>query len=403
MRSLLWLALAAFGVGTEGFMIAGLLPRIAGDVGVSVAQAGYLVTVFGVTYAVGSPIVAVLTGPVERKRLLLAAIAAFGLANLLAAWAPSFVALLVARALLALTAGAFMPAATAYAATSAAPERRGRAISMVYTGFTLAIVIGVPLGTAIGVEYGWRATFVAVAGLAAASWIGLAFALRPMPGSAAIGLGHRLAAARLPGVPAILLLTIVALTGAFATFTYFAPLVRTDLGIGEQSVAYFLFLFGAAAFIGNLAGGYVADRVPARRSVPVIFLVLAVAFASIALAGQVSPVAAHPVLIAAIFAWGLFGWSFLPIQQTRLAAAAPTLVAVTLSLNASAIYIGVALGSTLGGLVAEHGSVRDVSWVGVGAAIAGLILFSLTGQRAAASGQTASGMAPIAATELAGE
>jgi len=401
MRSLLWLALAAFAVGTEGFMIAGLLPRIAGDTGVTVAQAGYLVTVFGVTYAIGSPIIAVLTGSLERKRLLAGAIAVFAIGNLLAALAPSFATLLAVRALLALAAGTFMPAASAYAATSVAPERRGRAISLVYTGFTLAIVIGVPLGTWIGVAWGWRATFEAVAVLGALAFIGIAVALRRMPGAPALGFAHRLATARLPGVPAILLLTVILLAGVFSTFTYFAPLLRSDLGIGEGEVAYFLLLFGAAAFVGNLGGGYVADRIPARKSLPVIFVVMMVCFAAMALAGHAPRPAAFAMLGGGILAWGVFGWSSLPIQQTRLAAAAPNLVPVVLSLNASAIYIGVAIGSTLGGLVIERASVREVSWIGLAACAAGLLLLALTTQRAQRPEASA---APLpAAAELAGE
>ncbi len=381
MRSLLWLALGAFAVGTEGFMIAGLLPRIAADLGVSVPQAGHLVTVFGVTYAIGSPIIAVLTGGIERKRLLLGALAAFALANLLAAWSPNFVWLAVSRALLALAAGAFMPAANAYAATTAAPDHRGRAISTVYTGFTFALVAGVPLGTLVGVGYGWRTTFAGVAVLALVAGIGIALALRPLAASGKVGLRERLAAARSPEVGAILLLSVIQLAGAFSVFTYFAPLLRAELGIGETAVTYFLLLFGAASFVGNLAGGYVADRVPGHVALRFTIPIVVAAFAALALAGHLTPQAALPVVAVAIAVWGVFGWSFLPIQQVRLAAAAPKTVTLALSLNASAIYVGVALGSTLGGLAAAGGSVRDVGWVGAALALTGLAWLALSRPR----------------------
>lgn len=401
MGSLLWLALGAFAVGTEGFMIAGLLPTIGGDLGVSVAAAGDLVMVFGVTYAVGSPIVAVLTGSLERKRLLLAAIAAFGIANLLAAWLPGFTALLAARALLALTAATFMPAATAYAATTVAPERRGRAISLVYTGFTLALVVGVPLGTLIGNAFGWRATFEGIAVLAVLGWIGLALALRPLEGAAAIGLRARLAAASVPGVPSTLLLTVLALAGAFSVYTYFAPYVQTALGLGSNGVALFLLLFGAAAFVGNLAGGYVADRVPARRALRVTLSVLTLAFVSMALVPQLPQPIRIPVAVVAVALWGMFGWGTMPIQQVRLARAAPKLVAVTMSLNSSAIYLGAALGATLGGVAVAQANAGTVGWIAAMCDLAGLAVVLLSFRRSAPAAETDGGSIP--ALELAGE
>lgn len=401
MGSLLWLALGAFAVGTEGFMIAGLLPKIGGDLGVSVAAAGDLVMVFGVTYAVGSPIVAVLTGSLERKRLLLAAIAAFGIANLLAAWLPGFTALLAARALLALTAATFMPAATAYAATTVAPERRGRAISLVYTGFTLALVVGVPLGTLIGNAFGWRATFEGIAVLAVLGWIGLALALRPLEGAAAIGLRARLAAASVPGVPSTLLLTVLALAGAFSVYTYFAPYVQTALGLGSNGVALFLLLFGAAAFVGKLAGGYVADRVPARRVLRVTLSVLTLAFVSMALVPQLPQPIRIPVAVVAVALWGMFGWGTMPIQQVRLARAAPKLVAVTMSLNSSAIYLGAALGATLGGVAVAQANAGTVGWIAAMCDLAGLAVVLLSFRRPAPAAETDGGSIP--ALELAGE
>lgn len=401
MGSLLWLALGAFAVGTEGFMIAGLLPTIGGDLGVSVAAAGDLVMVFGVTYAVGSPIVAVLTGSLERKRLLLAAIAAFGIANLLAAWLPGFTALLAARALLALTAATFMPTATAYAATTVAPERRGRAISLVYTGFTLALVVGVPLGTLIGNAFGWRATFEGIAVLAVLAWIGLALALRPLAGAAAIGLRARLAAASVPGVPSTLLLTVLALAGAFSVYTYFAPYVQTALGLGSNGVALFLLLFGASAFVGNLAGGYVADRVPARRALRVTLSVLTLAFVSMALVPQLPQPIRIPVTVVAVALWGMFGWGTMPIQQVRLARAAPKLVAVTMSLNSSAIYLGAALGATLGGVAVAQANAGTVGWIAAMCDLAGLAVVLLSFRRSAPAAETDGGSIP--ALELAGE
>src|SRR4030095_4360649 len=173
LNSLVWLALGAFAIGTEGFMIAGLLPVLARDLKVGLAAAGHLVTAFSLTYAIGAPVMAVLTAGLERRRVVTVAMGGFAVANLLAALAPGYFGLLGARLLLALSAASFMPAARGYAATLSGPERRGRALSIVTNGLTLAIIAGVPLGVLVGDRFGWRAPFVGVAGLGGASlpWV----------------------------------------------------------------------------------------------------------------------------------------------------------------------------------------------------------------------------------------
>lgn len=167
---LVWLTLGAFAIGTEGFMIAGLLPALARDLDVGLPAAGHLVTAFSVAYAIAAPVMAVLTAGVERRRLLAVAMGGFALANLLASLAPSYAGLLGARLLLALSAASFMPAAGGYAAGLVGPERQGRALSMVTSGLTMAIIAGVPLGVLLGDFFGWRATFPQRRG------VGLAFA-----------------------------------------------------------------------------------------------------------------------------------------------------------------------------------------------------------------------------------
>jgi predicted MFS family arabinose efflux permease len=173
LASLIWLSLGAFAIGTEGFMIAGLLPALARDLDVGLPAAGNLVTAFSLAYAIGAPVMAVLTAGLERRRLLAVAMGGFTVANLLAALAPDFAGLLAARLLLALSAASFMSAASGYAAELGGPERHGRALSMVTSGLTLAIVAGVPLGVLVGEGFGWRATFLGVAGLAALSLLGI--------------------------------------------------------------------------------------------------------------------------------------------------------------------------------------------------------------------------------------
>lgn len=259
-RTLIWLALGAFAIGTEGFMISGILPGMAHDLGVSIAAAGQLVTIFAFSYAVGSPLIAVATANVPRKALIIGAMAAFTLSNLAAAFAPGYAALAVARVLLALSAGTFMPASAGYASMMIAPDRRGRALSFIYSGMTIALVLGVPMGTLIAARLDWRATFIGVAALGAVALIGIITKLQRSPSPPAISLSRRLAVARRPDVLAVLLLTVLVLIGAFTVNTYFGAYLETLFKTSPQGVAFTLFVIGVAAAIGNTIGGHVADR-----------------------------------------------------------------------------------------------------------------------------------------------
>jgi len=174
--ALYWLALGTLAIGTEGFMIAGLLPDISADLGVSIQAAGQLVTVFALTYAISSPVLTALTGNFDRRRLLAVAMGAFAAANVVAFEASGYWGLLGARMLLALAAGVFVPAANALASTLVPPRFRGRALAVVNGGTTIAIALGVPLGALVGDRFGWRTTFAGVAMIATLATAGLILA-----------------------------------------------------------------------------------------------------------------------------------------------------------------------------------------------------------------------------------
>src|SRR5689334_7869157 len=171
--SLFWLALGAFAIGTESYVIAGLLPSIAGDLGVSIPLAGQLVTAFALTYAFGSPLLAVTTSGLDRRRLMLGSLGTFVLGNLLAAIAHGYAMLMTARLVMAIAAAAYMPAASAHAAAAVSPDRRGRALAIIYTGLTLAMALGTPIGVVVGHHWGWRSTFIGVAAFAALAMAGV--------------------------------------------------------------------------------------------------------------------------------------------------------------------------------------------------------------------------------------
>ena len=364
MKRLFLLALGAFAIGTEGYAIAGLLPKVATDLGVTVPVAGQLITAFSLSFALGSPLLAVATGHFERKRLLLGSILAFGLGNVVAAAAHTYAMLMTARIGLALSAAAFMPAASAYAVAVSPVAQRGRALSIIYAGLTVATLVGVPLGVLIGQRFGWRSIFVLAGGLSAATFIGLATLLGPSRSTGSATLGERIAVARRPEVLGALMVTVVFMTGIFSIYTYIAPFLKQTTGLTGSAVAVVLFIFGAGATIGNLAAGSLADRIGATRVVTTVLLGLAVIFSAISLAAEMlTPHSAPWAILPAIGFWGLVGFAFPAAQQMRLVAMDPKLTPITLSLNASAGYLGVSLGALLGSVVVAHHGLSGLGWV----------------------------------------
>jgi predicted MFS family arabinose efflux permease len=403
MLRLLPLVLGAFAIGAETFMVSGVLPQIAADLRVTAAAAGSLVTIFAIAYAFGSPLIAAATAGVERKRLLIVAIAAFAIANVLAAVAPNFASLAAARALLALAAGSFMPAAVAFATALFSAERRGRAIAVIYGGMTAATVIGVPAGTYLASLAGWRAPFFGVAILAALAAIGVAALLPRLPGVRAAGYGERLAVARRPEVLQMLTLTALALVGPFAVNTFLGVLAESALGIGGDKLALVLAFFGVVSFAGSQFGGYAADRWPRERFLTTIFVVLVAAFPLMSIGPHIGGGGGAALLFAGLALWGLFGWAFPIVQQARLVTLDAAMAPITLSLNISALYVGVAIGSSLGAWALARWSVDSLGLVAGASEVVALVFLALTGALKpapeAAEGQASTDAVYLAAGE----
>ncbi|MGO4722752.1 MULTISPECIES: MFS transporter [unclassified Inquilinus] len=381
--SLVWLAIGAFAIGTEGLMIAGLLPAIAADFHTSVATAGELITIFALAYAVGSPILSAFCGSLDRRRLLVLALLFFAFANLLAAATETLWQLVAVRVLLALSAGLFMPTAYAVAASLVAPERRGRAIAAVTSGMTVATALGVPLGAWIGNHADWRTTFLIVAGLSLAGVFGLRFGLPAQLPRGASTLAERLAVARRPAVLQALVVTVFWIAAGFVVYTFIAPFLERATGIGADGVSAMLFLFGIGAAAGNALGGHLTDRI---GPVPVQAWSLAVLTLSLFGLSAAALLPAHQALIVAaplIVIWSVAGWAFHPAQTTRLIRLAPEVAMVAASLNSSALYAGVAFGSTLGAMTIAWGDVTDLGWVGALCAAIALGVLAVTVRRKA--------------------
>ena len=361
MNHKLWaLTLGNFAVGTGSLIVAGILPAIASGLGTSVAVAGQLVTIYGLALAIGAPLLAMATGRIERRPLMLGGLGVFVLACLVGAFATNFTMLALSRALAGVGAALFTPNAAALAAQLAPPERRGRAIALVFAGFSLASVVGVPLGTCVGGEFGWRSAFVLVAALALLAIILLA---KTLPRGVPVAVVARRSWFRLfRQLAPMLAVTATALNmaGQYALFTYIAALLAQLHGIGSTGLSALLVWFGVAGVLGNAVAGRLADRVGAARVASCGIGVLLTAFMIMAYSGV--------TLLLTIVAMGLWGGAAFAIssaQQVRVVNQDPRLASATLALNTSALYVGQAGGAMLGGIAISLVGLQSVQWTGV--------------------------------------
>ncbi|WP_300007753.1 MFS transporter [Pseudonocardia sp.] len=342
------LAAGAFAVGTSAYVVAGVLPAISADLGITIAAAGQLTTAFALSYAVGAPVLATVLGGWERRTLLVMALAVAALGNALSALAPNYPLLIAGRVLTALGAAAFTPGATHVATLLSPPERRGRAVAAVFTGITLSLVIGVPAGTLLGGAVGYRGVFAVITGLCLLGAIGVRLALPTVPPPPRIGVRARLAVAADPAVLVTLGIIVLGLLAVLSVYTYIAPLLADAAGIAGPLLSLLLVVYGVGALIGNDLGGRLTDRFGTRRpllaALPVFTLVL-----------SVMPLLVRTPVGAGI-ALFVLGAGFVvnsPIQ-TRLIELAPQSSALVLSLNASAIYLGAGLAGVVGGIVVDR-------------------------------------------------
>lgn len=353
------LSLGTFAIGTDGFVIAGILPALAGDLAVPMSTAGTLVTAFAITYAISSPLLAAATSTLARHRLLVASLALFAAANAAAALAPSLGWLFLARGIAALAAALYTPTASTAAALLAPPEQRGRALALVMAGLTAATVLGVPLGTWIGTAFGWRATFWLVTGIGVMAAIGVLWYVPRIPNPPAVGWRDRLAVLRQPPIAVALTLTILWTIGGFTVYTFIASVLHDVTHLDGTATSGMLLLLGLASVLGNQLGGHGADRWGPVRTIAMGLGVLALVLLSLSWTAT-TPLGAS----VAIGVWGIAAWMVTPAQQHRLLALAPGLPGVILSLNGSAIYLGIGSGAALGGWVLQAAPPAMLGWVG---------------------------------------
>ncbi len=347
--SLLILALSSFAIGTTEFVIMGLLPDVAGDLGVSIPSAGWLVTGYALGVAIGAPFMALATARLPRKAALVVLMGIFIVGNLLCAIASDYNVLMFARVVTALSHGAFFGIGSVVAAGLVAPNKRASAVALMFTGLTLANVLGVPLGTALGQAAGWRSTFWVVTLIGVVALIGL---LRFLPSNreeAKLDMVAELSALKGAGIWLSLSMTALFAASMFTLFTYIAPLLGDVTGISPRGVTYTLLLIGLGLTVGNIIGGKLADR---RLGATLVGVFAAMAVVSTALSW--TAVAVIPTEIT-LFLWAAAAFAAVPALQINVVTfgkSAPNLVS---TLNISAFNVGNALGAWIGGAVIAGG------------------------------------------------
>ncbi|CAH9056028.1 Inner membrane transport protein YdhP [Pseudoalteromonas haloplanktis] len=377
----LWaLTLSAFAIGTTEFVIVGLVPTIANDLGVSLPSAGLLVSLYAVGVAIGAPVLTALTGRWNRKIVLISLMGLFVLGNLLAWQAPSYETLIIARILTGLAHGVFFSIGSMIATSLVSKDKEASAIAIMFTGLTVALVTGVPLGTWIGQHFGWRATFLVVSVLGLIALIGSAILVpKNLKQSIPATFKEQLQVIVKPRLLLVYLMTILGYGGTFTAFTYLAPILEQQTGFAPSAIGLIMLVYGVSVAVGNIWGGKLADKRGPISALSIIFSALTIILLAFTFTMESKVAAVLTILI-----WGAFAFGNVPGLQLYVVKQAkkhtPNAVDVASGLNIAAFNIGIALGSVTGGLVVEHMELKDTAWIGAVVSLLALIVTRYSGR-----------------------
>lgn len=361
------LLVCVFGVTTGEFVVAGILPAVAGDLGVSIPAAGLLVTAYALGMIVGGPLLTALTAGRSRKPLVLALLAVAVTGNLLSTIAPGYGVLFAARIVTALVTSTFFANAIVIATASAPPDKKASTVAKLAFGMNLAMILGAPLGTWIGEAFGWRTTFAAITACCATGLVLVArFVPDDQPGVRTRALGE-FAVFRSRELLLAIAITAVANIGVLMVFTYLAPLLTGPASFPAAAVAPMLLVYGVGATIGNLVGGRLADRalLPSQLGALALLVVLFVVL-------RLSPSTTLTGVL--VFALGAVGFSVIPGMQARVLTTAATAPTLAIAVNASAYQVAAAFAGWLGGRVVAGPGLPAIYVVAAGTTVLGALL-----------------------------
>lgn len=378
--ALLALTISAFAIGTTEFVIVGLIPTIAEQLGVTVPSAGLLVTIYAIGVAIGAPVLTALTGRVPRKLLLVGLMVLFTLGNLLAWQSPSYESLVIARLLTGLAHGVFFSIGSTIATGLVAKEKAASAIAIMFGGLTVALVTGVPLGTFIGQHFGWRETFLAVSLIGAIATVAsIILVPNNIKNQAGASIGEQLKVLTHPRLLLIYAITALGYGGVFTTFTFLAPMMQELAGFSAPAVSWILLAYGIAVAVGNIWGGKLADRHGAVRALSFIFAALAALLLVFQFTASHSIAALATVIVMGVFAFGnVPGLQVYVVQKAEQYT--PNAVDVASGLNIAAFNVGIALGSVIGGQTVASLGLAQTPWIGALIVLVALLLVGLSGR-----------------------
>lgn len=377
--ALLALTLSAFAIGTTEFVIVGLIPTMANDLQVSLPSAGLLVSLYALGVAIGAPVLTALTGKWNRKSVLLGVMSLFVIGNLLAWQAPGYPTLVVARILTGLAHGVFFSIGSTIATSLVPKEKAASAIAIMFTGLTVALVTGVPLGTYIGQQFGWQSTFLIVALLGLIALLGsMLLVPRNLPQPPATKLVAQLKVLTQPRLLLVYAITALGYGGTFTAFTFLAPILEQVSGFSTHMISLIMLVYGGSVAVGNLWGGKLADKMGPIKALTLIFTGLA-AILLVFNITAFNPLAA----VATILIWGAFAFGNVPGLQVYVVKLAerytPDAVDVASGLNIAAFNVGIALGAWGGGMIVAQAGLMHTPWVGALVVLVALLLTRISG------------------------
>ncbi|MFX3649677.1 MAG: MFS transporter [Paenibacillus sp.] len=363
------LAIAAFVVGTVELILGGILDLIASDLQLSLAKAGYLISIFSLVYALSAPILLNMTARFERKKVYMCTLFVFLISNLISAFSTSFYMLMAGRALGAATGSLIFVLSLTLAARIVEPQYKGRAVGTITMGGSASLILGVPLGIFVGNLAGWREVFMLIAMLTAVVMVAIWIAMDRVQPIPAVSLKKQLTALWNPKMLAIHATTLLVLAGHLTLYAYFTPFLQETLGASATMVTFIYMMFGIAAVAGGGIGGMLSDRLHPAKAIVIVLIPFIVSMAVIPFSVGL-PLIAFLLLLSI---WSALSWTVTPVQNSLIIKTSPETAETLISTNSGIAHAGIALGTYIGGMVIDHSSILNNGWVGSVLILLGLV------------------------------